>query len=85
MRFDFDPENETEQHPLVHLHMNFEDTRISVHAPLCFTAFIKKIFRTFYFKEFVAQPDIADLHENVIDHDEGRYEPMSHCFQLSWQ
>lgn len=84
MRFDFDPDREGEDHPLVHLHTQFEDTRIHVHKPLCFPAFIKTIFRTFYRDKWSQHACIGQFHEQAITHEPGEWEPAANCLQMSW-
>ncbi len=84
MRFDFDPDEEREDHPLIHLHTQFEDARLHVNEAMSFPAFLKKIFRTFYFKEWLANTDVESLHEQRIDHEDGQFDPMPHCLQVSW-
>ncbi|MGE5607913.1 MAG: DUF2290 domain-containing protein [Bacillota bacterium] len=84
MRFDFDPQQEREDHPLVHLHMQFEEARLHVNEAMCFTAFIKKVFRTFYLKKWLENRDVELLHEQPIDQEEGQFDPMPHCLQVSW-
>lgn len=84
MRFDFDPQSESEDHPLVHLHTQFEDTRISVQQAMCFPAFMKKVLRTFYRDQWARHPEIEALHEQPIEHEDGQFDPLVHCFQVSW-
>lgn len=84
MRFDFDPASENEDHPLVHLHTQFEDTRMSVQQAMCFPAFMKKVMATFYRDKWAAHPELKELHEQVIEHEEGQCDPLAHCFQVSW-
>jgi hypothetical protein len=84
MRFDFDPAMEGDDHPLVHLHTQFEDTRMSVQQAMCFPTFMKKVIRTFYRDQWAAHPEIEALHEQAIDHEDGRFDPLAHCFQVSW-
>lgn len=85
MRFDFDPVREREDHPLIHLHTQFEDTRMSVQQAMGFPTFMKKVFRTFYSHKWLSTPDIEHLHEQELEHDEGQCESPSHCFEVSWR
>ena len=84
MRFDFDPARESEDHPLVHLHTQFNDTRLSVQQAMCFPSFMKKVIRTFYRDEWALHPEIESLHEQSIEHEDGQCDPLAHCFQMSW-
>jgi len=84
MRFDFDPANESYDHPLVHLHTQFYDTRMSVQQAMCFPSFIKKVMRTFYRDKWALHPEIEKLHEQAIEHEDGQCDPLAHCFQVSW-
>lgn len=84
MRFDFDPQRESELHPLIHLHTQFDETRISVQGAMCFPSFIKKVFRTFYVDKWAEHPEIEDIHEQGVEHEECRYAPVNHGFQLVW-
>lgn len=84
MRFDFDTAREEENHPLVHIHTQFDDTRIRVQQEICFPAFMKKVIRTFYREKWAMHPEIEALHEQGIEHDDGEFDPLSHCFQVSW-
>ena len=84
MRFDFDPLREQEDHPLVHLHTQFEEARIWVTDTLCFPAFIKKVFRTFYADLWTLHKDIEKLHEQSIDCEDFQFDPLPHAFQLHW-
>jgi len=84
MRFDFDPSRESDDHPIVHLHTQFEDTRMSVQEAMCFPSFMKKIMRTFYRSQWVSHPEIEDFHEQAIEHEDGQCEPLANCFQVSW-
>ncbi len=83
MRFDFDPKLESEEHPLIHLHTQFDDTRIGVQQAMSFPTFIKKIFRTFYRNKWLENSEIGDLHDQAIEHDESKFDPLTHCFQVS--
>ncbi|MBP7746984.1 MAG: DUF2290 domain-containing protein [Phycisphaerae bacterium] len=84
MRFDFDPGRESDDHPLVHLHTQFEDTRMSVQQAMCFPAFMKKVLRTFYRDQWTAHPDIEAIHEQAIEHEDAQCDPLAHCLQVSW-
>jgi hypothetical protein len=84
MRFDFDPQREGDNHPLVHLHSQFEDTRISVQEAMCFPAFMKKVIRTFYRDKWAEHPEIEQFHEQSVEHEDGQCDPLAHCFQVSW-
>lgn len=84
MRFDFDPEREGDDHPLVHLHTQFDDTRLSVQRAMDFPSFIKKVIRTFYRNKWASHPEIGCLHEQSIDHREIQFDPPKHVFQVSW-
>lgn len=48
IRFDFDPNGATEEHPEVHLHMISEDCRIAVKGPLCLKRFTDFVIKHFY-------------------------------------
>lgn len=83
MRFDFDPDNEREDHPLVHLHTQFEHARLHVNEVMFFPTFIKKVFRSFYLDQWIANTDLESIHEQSFDQVEGRFDPVPYCFQLS--
>jgi hypothetical protein len=85
MRFDFDPDREKDDHPLIHLHTQFEEARLFVNEAMCFPAFMKKIFRTFYADRWVAQPEIGTLHEQEFDYEDGKFDPLPHSLQISWR
>lgn len=84
MRFDFDPDRAGDDHPLVHLHSQFEDTRMAVREAMCFPAFMKKVIRTFYRDHWASHPQIEEMHEHPIDHQDDDCGPMAHCLQVSW-
>ena len=84
MRFDFDPERESHDHSLVHLHTQFDDTRLSVQKAMCFPSFLKKVIRTFYRDKWALHPEIETLHEQSIDHEEIRFDSPKHALQVSW-
>jgi hypothetical protein len=48
LRFEFDPNNTTENHPICHVHLLWAHCRCSVVAPLSLGHFIKFIFSNFY-------------------------------------
>jgi hypothetical protein len=48
IRFDFDPADGSEDHPVVHLHMISEECRIPVKSPLCLRRFVDFIAENFY-------------------------------------
>jgi hypothetical protein len=48
VRFDFDLDSATEDHPASHLHLLREDCRIPVFAPLSIGHFVQFVFRHFY-------------------------------------
>lgn len=58
IRVDFDVDNDTEEHPRAHLHMENEECRINTNEPICFNRFINYIVKSFYpswkieFKEY---------------------------------
>lgn len=52
IRIDFDPQNCSEGHPLVHLHIQNKDCRIAVNQPICFNSFVRFIFENHYLKDF---------------------------------
>ena len=85
MRFDFDPDRESDNHPLVHLHTQFDDTRIGVQETMSFPSFIKKILRTFYRDKWEKHPQIEALHEQQFDHNDSSYDPPAHWLQISWR
>lgn len=84
MRFDFDPDRASDDHPEVHLHTQFDDTRIHVDQPMSFTAFVKMVFRTFYRDTWNSFPDLADLHEQPVPLLKDEFEPATHNLSLSW-
>jgi len=84
MRFDFDPARESSNHPLIHLHTQFEDARMSVQQAMCFPAFMKKIIRTFYHDKWAMYPEIEALHEQTIEHEDDQYDSQAHCFHVFW-
>ena len=48
IRIDFDSEINTENHPQTHMHIQHEETRLSIQKPICFNKFVDFIFRNFY-------------------------------------
>jgi hypothetical protein len=48
LRFEFDPQNASDNHPLCHVHLLWDHCRCSVVAPLSIGHFIKFIFSHFY-------------------------------------
>ncbi len=84
MRFDFDPDRASDDHPEVHLHTQFDDTRIHVDQPMSFTSFVKMVFRTFYRETWNSFPDLADLHEQPVPLLKDEFEPATHNLSLSW-
>lgn len=48
VRIDFDIDNCRENHPLTHMHTQYEECRIGVDYPICFNKFIYYIFKNFY-------------------------------------
>ena len=84
MRFDFDPKRMAKNHPEVHLHMQFEKTRIHVQRPMCFSAFIKTIFRTFYNEKWEKNKELRRLHEQQIELLNDTLLSPEYCFKLSW-
>jgi hypothetical protein len=48
IRFDFDVENNREDHPASHLHLSESHCRIAVFAPLSIGHFVRFVFRHFY-------------------------------------
>jgi hypothetical protein len=48
IRIDFDPKNMNDNHPLVHMHIQHQETRIHIDKPICFNKFVKYIFQNFY-------------------------------------
>lgn len=48
IRIDYDPENNTKEHPAVHLHTQHHESRIHVDEPICFNRFIQYILKNFY-------------------------------------
>ena len=48
MRIDFSPESENEKHPLLHMHVQHPECRLSIDRPICFNAFMIFILQNFY-------------------------------------
>lgn len=48
VRIDYDPSNDTVEHPAVHMHTQHHECRIKVNKPICFNRFIQYIFNNFY-------------------------------------
>jgi hypothetical protein len=84
MRFDFDPDRASEDHPEVHLHTQFGDTRIHVDCPMSFTSFVKMVFRTFFREIWNSNPGLAGLHEQVVPLLKGEFAPATHNLSVSW-
>jgi hypothetical protein len=84
MRFDFDPGRAGAGHPEVHLHTQYEKTRMHVNRPMCFNAFMKLVFRTFYAEHWARHPQLQNLHEHSIDAINGGVAPEQHCLQVDW-
>lgn len=84
MRFDFDPDRASEDHPEVHLHTQFDDTRIHVDHPMSFTTFVKMVFKTFYREIWDSCPDLARLHEQRVPLVRDEFGPAANSLCLSW-
>lgn len=84
MRFDFDPDRAGDDHPQVHLHTQFDDTRIRVERPMSFNTFVKLVFRTFYRDVWASNPDLSGLHEQPVPLLKEELEPTVHSLCLSW-
>jgi hypothetical protein len=84
MRFDFDPDHASDDHPEVHLHTQFDDTRIHIDRPMSFTTFVKLVFRTFYRERWHACPDLWRLHEQRVHLVNDAVAPVSHSLCMSW-
>ena len=84
MRFDFDPDRADDDHPEVHLHTQFDDTRIHVDRPMSFTTFVKMVFGTFYRETWNSCPDLARLHEQRVPLMRDERAPVNHSLCLSW-
>lgn len=84
MRFDFDPDRASEEHPEVHLHTQFDDTRIHVDRPMSFTTFVKMVFKTFYRETWNSCPELARMHEQRVPLVKDEFAPVSHSLCLSW-
>lgn len=73
IRIDFDPQNCSERHPLIHLHMQNKDCRIAINTPICFNSFIHFIFENCYpdiyqknsFLQELPKIDLRNSDENV--------------------
>ncbi len=61
LRFEYDPEAATEDHPASHVHLGQSRSRIAVSSPLSSDRFLRFIFRNFYPDEFTAHPEIHSL------------------------
>lgn len=48
VRFDFDSNNNTEVHPISHVHFQHSNTRINSENPICFSSFLKYIIQNYY-------------------------------------
>lgn len=74
IRIDFDAENDTEEHPGAHLHMEHEECRINIDEPICFNRFINYIVKSFYpgwkveFKEYDYIKFKYDIQKNKISY-----------------
>ena len=84
MRFDFSPGDASEDHPEVHLHTQFEDTRIHVSSPLNFNTFIKVVLRTFYAPIWKKNSQLHTLHEQQIEPSQRDFSIAKHNMQLAW-
>lgn len=59
IRYDYDSTNDSENHPMTHIHIQSAECRLRAKAPICFNTFIKMIFRSAYPEDY---PDmIASL------------------------
>ncbi|QOJ16256.1 MAG: DUF2290 domain-containing protein [Phycisphaeraceae bacterium] len=84
MRFDFDPDRASEDHPEVHLHTQFDDTRIHVDRPMSFTTFVKMVFKTFYRETWNSCPELARMHEQRVPLVKDEFAPVPHSLCLAW-
>lgn len=48
IRFDYDAENSSQEHPLAHMHFQDSNCRLKVVSPMCFSSFAKFVFDNFY-------------------------------------
>lgn len=85
MRFDFDPIRASNDHPLIHLHTQFDDTRIAVQQPMSFPSFMKKVLCTFYRNKQELLPEIEKIYEPVIKYEDVGYDLPPHAFQIFWR
>ncbi len=67
MRFDFDPENNTEVHPGAHVHMQHGDCRCGSVGAISVGKFVKFVFRTAYPHIWVEHGFLRELPEAELE------------------
>lgn len=58
IRFDYDSENDTIDHPSAHIHLQNPETRIYIQEPICFNSFVKHIIKTYYPESYYVKKNL---------------------------
>jgi hypothetical protein len=69
LRFEYDPERSSEEHPTSHLHMAYEGCRIPVASPLSLSQFTTFIFKYFYPTVWENDPELRNQPYEYYDHE----------------
>lgn len=83
IRFDYDKEKGTNEHPVSHLHLQTSDCRLYIDRPICFNRFIKFIFQSFYPDIYKNYSFWNDLWEISFDEKE-LLSPVENQVYLGW-
>lgn len=59
VRFDYDSQNNTPEHPGSHIHFQNSETRINTGQPVCFNTFVKHIIETYYPESYYVKKNIV--------------------------
>ena len=79
IRIDFDQENCSDEHPLIHLHIQDKDCRSAVNEPLCFNSFVRFIFENHYNQIYKKEKLFRHLLHKNLNFDMGK---MEHSLSL---
>lgn len=66
VRFDYDANNDTEEHPANHVHLQSPGTRIMTNGPICFNKFIKHILEGFYPQSYFTKKKILSKEQYEV-------------------
>lgn len=71
IRMDFDPFSESENHPLIHMHTQYHDSRIVLDQPIDFISFVEFIIKNFYPESNI---DFEQWHKFDYIYNKGNYQ-----------